>query len=332
MNYIGSKQRLLSFLHEHIYKITNLSSGVFIDAFAGTGAVGKSFAEKGFSVIANDLQYYSYCINRGKLAHPIDTNKMQKIINMLNALPEISGFIFENYTEHGSAGRLYFSESNGKKADSIRTELENLKLQEDITEEEYFYLLYCVLEAIDSVANTASVYGAFLKKLKKSAQKKLIITPLPFFEGSHSTQVFQKKIEDLVPKITGDILYLDPPYNARQYAPNYHVLETIAKYDNPEVYGKTGLRKYEEQKSDFCILKKVLGAFEHIVASAQVSYIFLSYNNEGIMKPEEIQSILQKYGNTGVFTKSYTRFKADKTEKRNHIANSTTEYLYWLKK
>ena len=128
----------------------------------------------------------------------------------------------------------------------------------------------------------------------------------------------------------GDVLYLDPPYNHRQYAPNYHLLETIAKYDNPKIKGKTGLRDYSNQKSKFSQKKDVLKSFENIIQKANVKYIFLSYNNEGLMTEEEVKTIMSKRGKYGIFKKEYNRFKADKTENRNHTANSVVEYLHYV--
>ena len=134
----------------------------------------------------------------------------------------------------------------------------------------------------------------------------------------------------LIKKIEGDILYLDPPYNARQYGANYHLLTTIARYDTFTPKGKTGLREYF--KSDYCTTKKVLQSFEELIKEAKFQYIFLSYNNEGLMSDENIKTIMSKYGRYNLVKKKYQRFKADKTENRNHKAKSTYEYLHILAK
>lgn len=336
MNYIGSKQRLLSFLYEGISEISGLSKGTFFDGFAGTGSVGKFFQEKGFSIIANDIQYYSFIINNGKLCIPSDTKKIIELIEKLQNVKEIEGFIFNNYcaggTQHLESERLYFSDTNGKKCDAMRKKIENWKEEKIIDKKEYYYLIYCLLEAIDKVANTASVYGAYLKKLKNSALKPLTIQALGLENySSLSAKIYNDTIENCIEKKT-DILYLDPPYNQRQYAPNYHVLETIAKYDNPILRGKTGLREYNDQKSDFCRKGKVAESFEFLIKNSSASFIFLSYNNEGLMSPETIQEILSRYGESGFFTQEYGRFKADKTENRNHKSSSVVEYLHWIKK
>jgi adenine-specific DNA-methyltransferase len=181
------------------------------------------------------------------------------------------------------------------------------------------------------VANTAAVYGAFLKKLKKSAQNIFTMKPASFVYNDQEHEVFNDDIENLIENIEGDVLYLDPPYNHRQYAPNYHLLETIAKYDNPKIKGKTGLRDYSNQKSKFSQKKEVLKSFENLIQKAKVKYIFLSYNNEGLLSPDDIKSVMSQKGSYGVFTKEYGRFKADTDQNRNHKANSVMEYLHYVK-
>ena len=88
------------------------------------------------------------------------------------------------------------------------------------------------------------------------------------------------------------LLYMDPPYNHRQYCANYHVLETIARYDNPELRGVTGLRSFGNQKSAFCLKKQALPALEEMIRKTKARFVFLSYNTEGIMRKGEIEVIL----------------------------------------
>ena len=187
-----------------------------------------------------------------------------------------------------------------------------------------------LLESADKIANTASVYGAYLKKIKPSAAKKLIIKPAIFQETINKHQVFQEDGNELIKSITGDLLYLDPPYNARQYGANYHLLNTIAKYDTFAPKGVTGLRDY--YKSDYCKKNVVLQSFTELLKNAQFKYIFLSYNNEGLMDSETVKETMKKFGKYDLATTKYQRFKADKTENRNHKANQTTEFLHILEK
>jgi adenine-specific DNA-methyltransferase len=185
-----------------------------------------------------------------------------------------------------------------------------------------------LIESIDKNANTASVYGAFLKSLKKSAQKTFILKPAELIINDHEHDVFNEDVNSLIGKISGDILYLDPPYNQRQYATNYHLLETIAKYDNPIIHGRTGLRDYQDQKSLYCSRVKVKEIFRDLILKAKVKYIFLSYNNEGLMNLDDIKEIMSLRGDYGYFVKEYSRFKADNN--RECKASSTNEYLHYV--
>lgn len=308
---------------------SDLSELVFCDLFAGTGIVGRNFKPIVKQVIANDVEFYSYILNRNYIGNHKSIDCIERI-HILNDLEGFDGFVFQNYSENGSEGRLYFSENNGKKIDAIRLKIENWKQSEEILEDEYFFLLASLIESADKIANTASVYGAYLKKVKKSAQKNLIIKPAHFVETRNKHLVFNEEANTLIQKISGDILYLDPPYNARQYGSNYHLLTTIAKYDTFIPKGKTGLRDY--YRSSYCKKNEVKKSFEDLIKNANFKYIFLSYNNEGLMTENEVKEIMSYYGNYSLKTTNYQRFKADKTENRNHKATSTVEYLHILEK
>lgn len=331
MNYIGSKHKLNPWILECISESVSipLENAVFCDLFAGTGAVGRNFKPLVKQVIANDIEFYSYILLKNYIGNHTSLD-YEKHIENLNLLPGIKGFIFENYSENGSAGRLYFSEANGKKIDAMRHQIEQWKMEKKIQEEKYYFLLASLIESADKVANTASVYGAYLKKIKKTAANPLVLEPAIFTKTSGSHLVFQEDANTLIKKISGDILYLDPPYNARQYGANYHLLNTIAKYDTFVPQGKTGLRSYE--KSKYCKKGEVTKSFEELIKNAQFRWVFLSYNNEGLMTEDEVKTIMSRYGNYTLKTKEYQRFKADKTENRNHKAITTFEYLHCLEK
>lgn len=329
MNYIGSKYSLMDFLTETITSVVGTDTNkIFADLFAGTGVVGKTFKEKGYRVISNDIQYYSYVLNKHLIENvpPLSVN----IVDSLNQLSGTEGFIYKNYCTGSGSGRQYFTDQNGMKCDSIRIELERLKNCGEIDEAQYYYLLASLINSIDKFANTASVYGAFLKKIKKSAAKEFQLELLPIVDGDKESKAYNDNISNIIHKIGGDILYLDPPYNARQYCTNYHVLETIARYDSPELKGKTGLRDYSSQKSLFCSPRTVVEAFDDVLRNADFDYIFLSYNNEGLMPFDVIQHTMEKYGEYQRFEQEYRRFKADTDKNRNIKANTTTEYLHCL--
>lgn len=332
MNYIGSKLSLLSFLHETISKVTGYKddeSFIFADLFAGTGVVGNYYKKLGHEVISNDIQYYSYCMNKHFIENDSSVNK--DLFDYFNNLPEVEGFVYNNYCAGSGSGRNYFTDENGKKCDAIRIELERMYKENEINESTYYFYLASLINSIDKYANTASVYGAFLKHIKKSALKKFVLEPVEIIDGKKG-KVYNEDINEVVKKVKGNVLYLDPPYNSRQYYSNYHVLETIAKYDNPVLSGVTALRPAGNQKSEYCSKRTVEKAFDNLIANADFDYIFLSYNNEGLMSLNSIKKIMSKYGDYSYSIREYKRFKSDKSENRNIVSNVTVEYLHCLKK
>ena len=332
MNYIGSKQSLLDFLETTIEEFTGYKEGdsfVFGDLFAGTGVVGQRYKEKGHSVISNDIQYYSYVLNKHYIENIPELD--DSLLEYFNNLNPVKGFIYNNYCEGSGSGRNYFTNENGMKCDAVRIELERLYRAGEINDNLYFYYLASLINSIDKYANTASVYGAFLKHIKKPAQKEFILELLPVGNGNIG-KVYNEDINELIKKVGGDVLYIDPPYNNRQYCSNYHVLETIAKYDTPKLRGVTGLRDETYQKSKYCSKRTVIDIFEDLIKNADFKYIILSYNNEGLMDLKTIKDIMSKYGKYDFFTKEYRRFKADRDENRTIAADITTEYLHCLRK
>lgn len=341
MNYIGSKYSILSYIDEVIEDFTKPKKNItFCDIFAGTGIVSKYFKEKGYNIISNDIQYFSYATLKGLIENS-DELKFEKLSKKhidpfvcLNGLNGKKGFIYKNYslggTKKSEFKRQYFSDENAKKIDAIRMKIEKWRRKNLITENEYFYLIACLIEAADKVANTASVYEAFLKDLKKSAQKKIIINPLELIFKNKEYQIYNKDSRDLIKEIKGDILYLDPPYNSRKYDTNYHILETIALYDNPKIKGKTGIRVDDTKKSNYCIKDKAPEELEDLIKNAKFKYILLSYNDEGIIPIKEIERIMKKYGNYKRYEKKHKRFKSDNS--REYKKNYTIEYIHCLEK
>ena len=350
LNYIGRKYSLLEFLEDGITSFVDRNATRLFDVFAGTGTVGWHFKRLGYTVTANDIQYYAYCLNRAfvGLNRPPAFTRLREVMGLgsarrgpaevleaVNAIRSRRGFIFKNYCPGGSSTpkRFYFSDRNGQRCDGIRTQLEAWRDEGVLTEGEYYYLLASLIVAMDRVANTASVYAAYLKRLKSTARKDFVLNPVPVSAGTGRHPVHHRNGSELVSRIPCDILYMDPPYNQRQYCTNYHVLETIAAYDRPRLSGVTGLRPYDEQRSDFCVKVKALGALNTMVGRARARYVFLSYNSEGLMSRREILGVLGSYGKVDVKTKRYPRFRADADgANRNYKADSVTEYLFRLNK
>lgn len=182
MNYIGSKIRLSPFIYDTITNVIgkDLSGYTFCDLFAGTGIVGRLFKGKVNKIISNDKEYYSYVLNRTYLSN-LEKINLETLFSELNILQGFQGFIFNEYSENGKSGRLYFSEANGQKIDAIRFKIEQWKITKIISKDVYFFLLASLIEGADKVANIASVYSAYLKQLKNTAKKELFIKPIDSF-------------------------------------------------------------------------------------------------------------------------------------------------------
>jgi len=348
VNYIGRKFSLLDFLGTEMRRRISPDCRVFFDVFAGTGVVGKHFKQQGFRVVANDIQYYAYCLNRALLG----LNRMPRfadvpvvrrghrsrhdaVLAYLNGLPGVEGFVFHSYCPNGKddGRRMYFTDVNGQRCDAIRIQLERWFEDGRLSESEYFYLLASLIDGMDRVANTASVYAAYLKQFKKTARKPLQILPLHLVWSQYRHLAFNEDGADLIGRVDCDVLYMDPPYNQRQYCTNYHVLETIARYDRPKVYGITGLRPHADQKSDFCRKHHALPALDVMVQSTSARYVFLSYNSEGLMPRADIVDTLGQYGQVEVVSRKHNRFRAD-VDRQNRVykANHVQEYLFCLVK
>lgn len=332
MNYIGSKFTLSSFLEESIKETLKennskpLSENIFCDLFTGTAAVSKIFKNQVNKIIANDKEYYSFILAKNYIGNNKILKRKNQLIDLLNNLKPIKSKIFINYAPGGGNERQYFSDYNAMKIDAIRLKIEEWKNNQFINDNEYFFLLASLLESADKVANTASVYGAFLKHIKKSAQKEIILKPTEFDCGNTKSLIFNEDANNIITKIKGDILYLDPPYNSREYGANYHLLNTIALYDDFTPKGKTGLREYN--KSNWCKKDKVYKELETLIKNADFKFIFLSYNDEGLLSLNQIKEIFERYGKYDLKSKTYKRFKADNN--RFNKKDETIEYLHIL--
>ena len=334
MRYIGNKAKVLNEIDQLLAdKNLNRKGLVFFDAFSGTASVGHHYKNI-YKIIANDNLYFSYVITEAKLNSK--KNMFKKLgfdpfeyFNKIECLLE--GFITKNYAPKFSS-RKYFNDYNAEKIDFIRTKIEDWYVNDLITENEKYYLIASLLESVSKVANVAGVYGAYLKTWDPRAVKQMEFIPIdsePYVENL--AEIYNDDILNIIQKVSGDILYLDPPYTKNQYSTQYHLLETIALYDNPIIKGKTGARDMSFYASDFSKEGNVQVAFENLIANAKFKYIILSYSSDGIMSKEYIESVLKRYGkkDTYEFRKfSYKQYLNNRaTHKEDHC-----EYLFFIEK
>ncbi|MDC9721969.1 MAG: DNA adenine methylase [Urechidicola sp.] len=343
MRFIGNKERLVDWIH-NIIQEKELEGNIFFDFFSGTSNVGKHFKSKDYQIISSDLLYFSFVLQNAylvnnkkplfeKLLNSIEassnllfSDNFDLVIEYLNKTPLVKGFIYQNYTPDGTSHlekpRMYFISENAQKIDAIRLKIEEWKTKKLITKNEYFILLACLIECVPFFSNILGVYAAFKKDWDVRALKPLKLKRIQLIESNKKHFAYNKSSMELLQSHKYDIIYLDPPYNQRQYAPNYHILETIAKYDNPEIKGVSGMRNYDNQKSDFCNKIRALNSLEEIVKSNNYKYIVLSYNNEGIMPQEKILEIMEKQGSVEIVEYDYLRFKSN-----NNGLSKTKKYI-----
>ncbi len=360
MNYIGSKKKLIPSIKDIINRYNLPKEGKAVDVFAGTGAVSCFLKAQGYDVFSNDWQYYSYVLTHAAIVlneYPLFPHLLDKIelpqvkdgqahlsvLAYLNAVDEKPGQFSDYYADGGSQDRLYFSQSNGEKIQAVRDTIESWKTNDYIDQDEYLWLIACLIKAADKVANTAAVYGAYLKKIKKTAQVAIQLEPFEIQKGktpdtssSHNgsphTCFCQDSFtlsEQLSPDI--QIAYLDPPYNHRQYSSNYHILETIARWDLETLRprGKSGLRAEDENRSLFCLRSKAKMAMTKLIKTLKSKSLIFSYNNEGILSESDIREMVNANYKYVWFEKiDYNRFKSDNpTENRRYKTDVTQEYL-----
>ncbi|PAF53678.1 hypothetical protein BKH42_05000 [Helicobacter sp. 13S00482-2] len=342
MRYIGSKVLLLEEI-EKIIKNKKLNVKSFCDIFSGTSIVGRYF-KKDFQIISNDFLYFSFVLQKATIQNDcyptfqnIKKNLHRELFDYLqntNIQPNHltnEPFIYKNYSPNKYSKRQYFSNQNALRIDFIRQTIQEWKNKDFLNENEYFYLLASLLESIPFISNIAGTYGAYLKYWDKRALKKLELPQLEIVENKKNNQCFNKNSNELIREISGDMLYIDPPYNSRQYAPNYHILETVAKYDNPKIYGKSGMRPYGDKKSDYCIKNKALNMLSDLIENANFKYILLSYSNEGIMNINEIENVLKQFGKEGSYELikiPYRRYKHISKK----IEHNLHELLFYIEK
>lgn len=315
MRYIGSKIRVLDFIDKTIVDTYgDYSNSVIADLFSGTVCVAEMFKKKSATVITNDYMNFSYAFQIAKIklnSLPNCKISYDDAIKELNLLSGEKGFFYKNYCLNDDNERNYFSEDNATKIDAICICLRKW-ISESIINEEMFYLLTAsLIDAITKISNTTGTYGTYLKINDPRMYKILELEPITIIDNKKNNTCYCEDVLELIPKIKGDILYLDPPYNGRQYPPYYHILETATLYDSPDIYGKTGRRPYSDKISPFCQKENALPAMIEVISKADFKHIYISYSTDGIVNYKVLCSKLEEYGEVKCFFMPYKRYKSN---------------------
>lgn len=310
MRFIGSKKNLLKDIDSFLSKHLDGSEKVFVDLFGGSNSVGEYFSDR-YKIISNDIMYFSYVMAKGSLClngtpkfnklSSVGISDPLKYLSMIDLKDYEGDYVTENFSPAGTEKRMYFTIENAKRIDFIREKIEYWKNNNLITEDEYFYLLNCLLQSIPYVSNVTGTYGAYLKKWDKRAFKSIALNEESSLKKhKYINHAYNTNSLQLIENLKGaDIVYIDPPYNTRQYPSNYHVLENIARWEKPKLRGITGQFNLDNEKSDFAMKRKAKQAMQTLLGNLKAKHVLLSYSTDGIINVDELIEIVKPFAKNG---------------------------------
>lgn len=356
MRYIGNKTRLLDFIRR-VLRSRGIAGGLAIDPFTGTASVARALKRWGFEVVASDVMEYAHVFGRayvqleqrprfGALAGELGLRRepeLRDVVAYLNGLAGEPGFLTTNFTPASPVGRrherMYFLPENSARIDAIRSMLERWRRDGALEDDGYYVLLASLLHAADKVANTAGVYAACIKSWQPNARRSLRLRVPRLTLGSGGRAVRAEALELVSSHEPFELLYIDPPYNTRQYPAYYHIPELIAMgwFTGPvELRGKAGLLADREKRSDWSKLSRCRDALESLVAAAPCRHIVMSYNAEGIIPEETIERVFKNYGRRSTYrryTRRYRRYRSDTdSDQRSYRGDVVAEHLYCVER
>jgi len=317
--YLGNKYSLLHFI-TGVVRDNCDDFDIFTDIFAGTGAVSSAFTDKQLNT--NDILFSNYISNTAWFSpESYDSIKLEELICGYNSLDgNEENYMTENYSD------TYFSRSVCSRIGHIRQDIENRKNSRDINNREYAILITSLLYAMDRIANTCGHYDAYRKKTDLSGQV-LELRMLSTLKGlNKNNHCYNEDSNELAKKIKGGLVYLDPPYNSRQYCDAYHLVENVARWDKPEVFGVAGKMDRSSLKSKYCT-RSAPKVFEDLIRNLDAQYILVSYNNmenkgndrsNARISDREILDSLSSRGTVSIFTEDYKAFTTGKSDRRDN--------------
>lgn len=317
--YLGNKYKLLPFITKIITEHCG-DFNSFTDIFAGTGAVASAYIDK--QLTTNDILFSNYISNIAWFSpQNYDWDKLVSFISYYNDYNSIE----ENYMTQNFAD-TYFSHDICSKIGFIREDIEDKKESKIINNREYAILLTSLLYAMDRIANTCGHYDAWRRNVDLSSQV-LEMRMLAAEKNLNINNIcFNTDSNELASTIKSDVVYLDPPYNSRQYCDAYHLVENIARWEKPEVFGVAKKMDRTSLKSKYCT-QSAPKAFDDLILKLDAKYILVSYNNmqtkgndrsNARISDEEILSSLKKRGDVHVFSEGYKAFTTGKSDRNDN--------------
>lgn len=340
MRYLGNKTRMLENINSVILD-NNITEGVFCDLFAGSGSVGDYFKER-FQIISNDFLHSLSIVNKAKLENK-DIPSFKDFIKKYGVDPftyfnnkiyisDSQFFITNNYSPKGN--RQFFTEKNATKIDGIRIEIEKLYKDFIIDLKERNFLIASLIESVMGVSNTTGTYEAYLKNWDNRALKEFELQPINIRKANKifNNTIYNKDSNELLRKINGDVLYIDPPYTVTDYNSAYHVLESISKYDYPTIGGITGRRKEITKKSKYTKKKQALINFEDLFRQANFNHILVSYSTQGLVSVDELVELAKKFAINNEVKVYEFPFREYKNIRSSQKGDDLKEIILYFKK
>lgn len=340
MRYLGNKTRMLENINSVILD-NNITEGIFCDLFAGSGSVGDYFKDR-FQIISNDFLHSLSIVNKAKLENkdiPAFKDFIKKYgvdpftyFNNKNYISDSQFFITNNYSPKGN--RQFFTEKNAIKIDGIRIEIEKLYKDFIIDLKERNFLIASLIESVMGVSNTTGTYEAYLKNWDNRALKEFELQPLTIRKVSKifNNTIYNKDSNELLRKIAGDVLYIDPPYTVTDYNSAYHVLESISKYDYPTIGGITGRRKEITKKSKYTKKKQALINFEDLFRQANFNHVLVSYSTQGLVSVDELVELAKKFAINNEVKVYEFPFREYKNIRSSQKGDDLKEIILYFKK
>jgi adenine-specific DNA-methyltransferase len=340
MRYIGNKTRLLPFILRTLRR-SGIAVGSAHDAFAGTASVSRALKAKGWRVHSSDLLMSSYVFQRAYVVAERADRDVEELAHVLAALPPRERFITRHFSpaSDGKGARMYFTPENAGRIDAAREELEVWRQAGKVDGDSYYLLLAAIIEGADRVANTAGVYASYMKRWQPNAKRAFAIVPERPIKGGQPARARLMDATDAAREIGEvDLLYIDPPYNSRQYVAYYHIPEILARGwtdSSPAIRGKVGLLAGNEGRSQWSHGRRVKKLFGALLSATGARHALISFNSEGHLEPDALHALLAGAsvdGKVSHFTQSYRRYRADsEREGRHYHGDTALEHLYLVR-